>query len=136
MKAVGLALAVTLIALVASAASTSAQPLLGRISVQETFVQQSLPWMPPPVKPLRCGSFCSSFYGGTTPTEQGAGSTCSNAVTALNNELIQIAAASCKAQNGTAKCNVAFAYTVGCTETGGAWNVTGYATYNCVDTTC
>ncbi len=139
MKAHRLAVEVTLIALVVGAASTSAQSLLSSSSsVQQPFAQQSLlsPWTPPPIKPLACGPFCSSAFGGTTPTEQGAGSTCSNAVTALDNELRQIAGASCMAQNGTSKCNVVFTYTIGCTETGGAWNVSGYATYNCIDTTC
>src|SRR5579862_692763 len=108
MRSLGPALAVTLIALVGGAVSTSAQPLLSSCSVQQPFAQQSLLWMPPPAQPLRCGPFCSSAFGGTTPTEQGAGSTCSNAVTALDNELIQIAAAACKAQNGTSKCDVVY----------------------------
>ena len=136
MRSLGLALVVTLIALVASETSTSAQPLLSNSSVQQPFAQQCLLWTPPPARPLRCGPFCNSAFGGTTPTEQGAGSTCSNAVTALDDQLIQIAALTCKAQNGTTKCDVVYTYTIGCTETGGVWYVSGYATFHCWDTTC
>jgi hypothetical protein len=136
MTARRLALAATLIALIVAASNASAQSLLSGTSSPLLLPQQSIPWTPPPAQQLRCGPICSASEGGTTATEQGAGSTCSNAVTALNAELHQIAAAFCMNNTGFPACNVVFTYTIGCTETGGAWNVSGFATFSCRDTTC
>ena len=138
-RRIAVAAAVLALSTVAAVPQASAQSLLagGQAKPQLLIPEQSIPWTPPPATPLRCGPFCDMSIHAQTPTEQGAGSTCSNAVTALNSELMQIAKANCINFYGDlGACNLAFTYTIGCTETGGAWNVSGYATYSCRDNSC
>ncbi len=90
--------------------------------------------LPPVAKPL-CGPVCWQWEGGTTPTEQGSGSTCSAATSSLTSQLTQIAQAAClKVAFG--ECGLVETITTSCHLVSGAYQVQGYATYGCRDTTC
>jgi|GEM_PF-3461288 len=125
-------------ALVASA-SAQAAPATPDPDLAAVFAEQSLPqvdMMPKPV--LKCGPICIAGLHFTTPTISGSGSSCTAAQSSLNSQLQSIASGHCVndlAFLGT--CNFVVHNTTSCTLIGGgAWQIQGYATYNCRDTNC
>jgi hypothetical protein len=134
------ALAFALIAVFASAMSASAQPPLRWDPTHQLFDQQlrlSSPTTPLPPATPACGPYCDTTAGGTTPTEQGSGSSCSNAQSSLISQLQDIARADCLNQTGFGYCNFTEIITVACfQQSPGVWQTQGHATYNCRDTTC
>jgi hypothetical protein len=126
-----------LIVLFAFAAGAAAEPLLGGNPSPQLFAQQSSRFTPESPFAPTCGPYCATFEGGTTPTEQGSGSTCTNAQSSLTTQLRDIANSDCRNnQSGFNSCNLVITYTETCVLVGGAWQVKGYATYNCRETTC
>jgi hypothetical protein len=100
---------------------------------------QSLPQTDMVPKPVQqCGPICFTAFHFTTPTISGSGSSCTAAQTSLNSQLTSIARGDCVNNEGfLGSCNVVIHNTTTCTMIGsGAWQIQGYATYNCKDTTC
>ena len=125
----------------ALAASVSAQTPSPRpdASLAAVFAGQSLPQadlIPKPVQ--QCGPICFTTLHLTTPTISGSGSSCTAAQTSLDSQLASIAKGDCLNNLGyLGSCNVVDHNTTTCTMIGsGAWQIQGYATYSCKDTTC
>jgi hypothetical protein len=98
-------------------------------SVKEFFLPSSIA---PKVTP-ECGAYCDMTEGGTTPTVPAAGDTCATANTDLSQQLHSFAKSTC----GNVACHVTIVTTVTChpLSTGG-YEVSGYATFGCPDSTC
>jgi hypothetical protein len=81
----------------------------------------------------RCGAYCDLAGGGTTPTAPAAGDTCATASQDLSQQLHSFASSYC----GNLACHVTIVTTVAChpLSTGG-YEVSGYATFGCPDSTC
>jgi hypothetical protein len=125
-------------ALVASASAQTPPPAPDP-ALAAVFAGQSLPQadlIPKPV--LQCGPICFTALHFTSPTISGSGSSCTAAQTSLNSQLQSIARGDCINNEGfLGACNVVIHNTTTCTMIGsGAWQIQGYATYNCKDTTC
>jgi hypothetical protein len=108
-------------------------------ALASVFAGQSLPQtdlIPKPV--LQCGPICITALHFTSPTISGSGSSCTAAQTSLNSQLQSIARGDCVNNEGfLGACNIVIHNTTTCTMIGsGAWQIQGYATYNCRDTTC
>lgn len=81
----------------------------------------------------KCGAYCDMTDGGTLPTIPAAGDTCATASADLSQQLHSFASSSC----GNVACHVTIVTTVAChpLSTGG-YEVSGYATFGCPDSTC
>ena len=142
------AIAAAVIVLSACALGASAQPLLltptgsptpGQAPPELAFLQSGLftPVVAAAARAMACGPYCDTFSGGTTATEQGAGSSCAAAQTSLTSQLQDLARADCRTQTGFGICNFVITYTQTCHQVNPTtYQVNGYATYNCRDTTC
>ena len=86
---------------------------------------------------LTCGPKCFASEGGTTSTLSGFGGTCAASVSALAAELKSAADTACRNSTGFIACNVV-RHDTGCLPDGDPQYFIdqGYATYNCIDTTC
>jgi hypothetical protein len=86
---------------------------------------------------LTCGPKCFTGEGGTTSTLSGFGATCAASVSALAAELRSAANTACRNSTGYLACNVV-QHETGCLFDGDVqyYIDEGYATYDCVDTTC
>jgi hypothetical protein len=86
---------------------------------------------------LTCGQQCFTSERGTTSTLSGFGATCAASVSALAAELTSAANTACRNSTGFRACNVV-QHDTGCMPDGDPqyYIDEGYATYNCVDTTC
>jgi len=98
------AIAAAVIVLSACALGASAQPLLltptgsptpGQAPPELAFLQSGLftPVVAAAARAMACGPYCDTFSGGTTATEQGAGSSCAAAQTSLTSQLQDLAGA-------------------------------------------
>jgi hypothetical protein len=98
-------------------------------SLKEFFLASSLAAKVAP----KCGAYCDMAGGGTSPTAPAAGDTCATANTDLSQQLHAYASSYC----GNLACHVTIVTTVAChpLSTGG-YEVSGYATFGCPDSTC
>jgi hypothetical protein len=123
----------------ASSASAQTVPAMPDPALAAVFAEQSLPQadlMPKPV--LKCGPICFGALHLTTPTISGSGSSCTAAQSSLNSQLQNIARGHCVNDLGfLGSCNFVVHDTTSCTLIGsGTWQIQGYATYSCKDTSC
>ncbi len=108
------------------------------VPAAQAFLATSTPAVQPDLftpKPtqVRCGPYCDLGEGGTTPTEQGSGSSCTNAQASLTSQLTDIANSFC----GTLSCNRVLTVTIAChLASPGVYQENGYYTFGCRDTTC
>jgi hypothetical protein len=127
-----------LVSLLAPAASAQTaptpDPALAAVFAGESLPQADL--MPKPV--LKCGPICIGSIHFTTATISGSGPDCTSAQNSLNSQLQSIARAHCVNDEGfLGSCNVVIHNTTSCTLIApGTYQIQGYATYNCKDTTC
>jgi hypothetical protein len=124
----------------ALAASASAQvaPATPDPALAAVFAEVSLPQTDLMPKPsLKCGQICLAIQH-TSPTISGSGSSCTAAKSSLNSQLQDIADNDCvNNRHWDGSCNVVIHYTTTCTMIGsGAYQINGYATYNCSTTNC
>jgi hypothetical protein len=89
-------------------------------------------------KSTTCGWFCDTTIHGTTATISGSGSSCTNAQSSLTSQLQTIAFGQCRNVWGDPNdCNLVVHITTACTLVSpGTYQVQGYATYSCKDTSC
>jgi len=133
-------LAVAALCTLGSSARALPAPAAGNdmADMAEVFSAQSLPpsdLLPAPV--LKCGPIC--FAGvHTTATISGSGSSCTAAQTSLNSQLANIATGYCVNTLGDlGTCTVVEHNTTACTLIGtGTYQIQGYETYHCRDSTC
>jgi hypothetical protein len=101
------------------------------------FAGVSLPQadlMPEPE--LKCSLTCLPFNR-TSPTITASGASCTSATSSLISQLQAIVDADCVNRNKDGYCNFVLHPTTSCTLTeSGAYEITGFATYNCGITTC
>jgi hypothetical protein len=89
-----------------------------------------------PKPELKCGIVCLNFHS-TTRTIGGFGADCTTAQSSLNSQLQDIAKRACVDSYAfIGSCNVAIHDTTTCALTAGTWQIQGYATFNCKDTSC
>jgi hypothetical protein len=127
-------------ALVASA-SAQTPPPAPDAALAAVFAATSLPQAPPsglmPAPTNQCGPYCSTFSAYTSATISGSGSDCTHAQSSLMSQIQNIAATTCRNDTGFGQCNLVIHDTTSCTLIApGTWQVQGYGTYNCRDTTC
>jgi hypothetical protein len=125
-------------ALVASA-SAQAVPAAPDPALAAVFAEQTLPqvdMIPKPV--LKCGPICFTSLHLTTATVSGAGPDCTTAQNSLNSQLQSLAKGHCVNDLGfLGSCSVVIHNTTTCTMiAAGTWQIQGYATYSCKDTSC
>ncbi|HLX10295.1 MAG TPA: hypothetical protein VKY89_20780 [Thermoanaerobaculia bacterium] len=112
------------------------------VPTAQAFLATSTPAVQPDLfapkpTPVRCGPYCDLLEGGTTPTEQGSGSSCTNAQASLTSQLLDLANSFCETNNGTRSCSQTLTVTVACHMTSpGVYQENGYYTFGCRDTTC
>jgi hypothetical protein len=135
---VGVVFAVTLIlsALAASAQTVTAAP---DPSLAAVFAASSAPHssgIRPPM--LKCGPFCDTSIQETSTTISGSGSDCTTAQASLTSQLQNIAKGQCQNFWGDLTyCQLVVHDTTTCTLIApGTYQIQGYATYSCKDTTC
>jgi hypothetical protein len=122
-------------ALVASASAQTAtqtpDPALATVFAGASLPQADL--MPKPT--LKCGKTCLTALHFTTPTISGSGANCTAAQSSLNSQLTNIAANDCVPEfDGL--CNFGV-HATSCKMIGsGAYQVQGYATFNCSVINC
>jgi hypothetical protein len=89
-------------------------------------------------KSVTCGPFCDTSIHETTATISGSGSDCTTAQSSLTSQLQTIARGQCQNFWGDLNyCQLVVHTTTACTLIApGTWQVQGYATYSCRDTTC
>lgn len=87
---------------------------------------------------VTCGPFCDTSIHETTATISGSGSDCTTAQSSLTSQLQTIARGQCQNFWGDLSyCQLVVHTTVACTLIApGTYQVQGYATYSCKDTTC
>jgi hypothetical protein len=128
------------VALVASASAqtppSTPDPAMAAVFAATSLPQVSLPGlMPAPTN--KCGTYCSSFSAYTTTTISGSGSDCTHAQSSLMSQIQNIAGTTCRNDTGFGQCNLVITDTTSCTLIApGTWQVQGYGTYNCKDTSC
>jgi hypothetical protein len=125
--------------LVASASaqtpSAAADPALAAVFAGESLSPTAPGFIPAPTN--KCGAFCDTTYHGLTTTISGSGSTCTSATSSLMSQLQNIAVADCRNYSGFGQCNLLVHDTTSCTLIApGTWQIQGYGTYNCRDTSC
>jgi hypothetical protein len=81
--------------------------------------------------PTKCGPYCDSPGGYTTPTATAIGTSCTVAQTNLTTQLRNYANSVC----GNS-CQLVVTTTVACHASGTGYSVSGYATHGCRDSTC
>ena len=81
--------------------------------------------------PTKCGPYCDSPGGYTTPTATAIGSSCAIAQANLTAQLKSYANSTCGAS-----CQLVVTTTVACHASGSGFAVSGYATHGCRDSTC
>lgn len=126
---------VCLLAPAASAQTAPApDPALAAVFAGESLSQADL--MPKPA--LKCGPICITALKFTTATISGSGPDCTTAQSSLNSQLQSIARAHCVNDEGfLGQCDLVVHNTTSCTLIApGTYQIQGYATYNCKDTTC
>jgi hypothetical protein len=118
----------------AQVAPTAPDPEMAAVFAEQTLPQVDM--IPKPV--LTCGPICFTALHLTTATISGSGPDCTSAQNSLNSQLQSIAKAHCVNDLGYLNsCNVVIHNTTTCTLIAtGTWQVQGYATYSCKDTTC
>lgn len=131
-----LILAVAVLCTLGSSARALSAPAANDMA--EVFSAQSLPQsdlLPAPV--LKCGPICFSGVH-TTATISGSGSSCTAAQTSLNSQLANIATGYCVNTLGDlGTCTVVEHNTTACTLiSAGTYQIQGYETYHCRDSTC
>jgi hypothetical protein len=82
--------------------------------------------------PTKCGNYCDTAGGGTTPTGTAIGSSCSVVSTNLTAQLKSYANSFC----GNLACKVVVTTTIACHASGSGYSASGYATFGCPDSTC
>jgi hypothetical protein len=82
--------------------------------------------------PTKCGAYCDSPGGYTTPTATAIGSSCAIAQTNLTTQLKSYATSTC----GGGSCQFVVTTTVACHASGSGFSVSGYGTHGCRDSTC
>ena len=89
-------------------------------------------------KAVTCGPFCDTSIHETTTTISGSGSDCTTAQSSLNSQLQTIAKGQCQNYWGDLSyCQLVVHNTTACTLIApGTYQIQGYATYSCRDTTC
>ncbi len=89
-------------------------------------------------KSVTCGPFCDTSIHETTATISGSGSDCTTAQNSLTSQLQTIARGQCQNFWGDLNyCQLVVHTTTACTLIApGTWQIQGYATYSCRDTTC
>ncbi|HEX4496734.1 MAG TPA: hypothetical protein VIE43_13775 [Thermoanaerobaculia bacterium] len=130
-------LAVVAMSLAASlSASAAPLPLFSQDDpMAAVFLASSHNSSPERVKsplPTKCGSYCDTTEGGTTPPATAIGTSCTVAQTNLSSQLKSYANSVC----GTLSCNFLVTTTVACHAASGGYSVTGTATFGCRDSTC
>jgi hypothetical protein len=80
--------------------------------------------------PTKCGAYCDSPGGYTTPTATAIGTSCTVAQTNLTTQLKSYANSTCQS------CQLVTNTTVACHASGSGFAVSGYATFGCRDSTC
>jgi hypothetical protein len=131
-------IAFALIMLCASAVGAAAEPLRDDGRSQLFLPQQSSLPTPLRLAALTCGPYCATFEGGTTPIEQGSGTSCANAESNLASQLQTLARNDCINNiSGLGDCDLVITYTKSCfQQSPTAWAVQGDATYHCKETSC
>ena len=81
--------------------------------------------------PTKCGPYCDSPGGYTTPTATAIGTSCTVAQTNLTNQLKSYANSTCGVS-----CQLVVTTTVACHASGSGYSVSGYAKHGCRDSTC
>lgn len=95
------------------------------------------PDSPPAPQPLACGWYCESIITYTTGTATGSGGSCTTAQSNLTSQLQSSANSTCLNNTGMTYCSLQVFTTSGCTEVSpGVFQVQGYATHRCRETTC
>lgn len=126
---VGIFLSCSLALSPAHALSDPSQDLLARIF-------QDVNGQPAP-QPAACGWYCESIISYTTGTVTGSGADCTAAQVNLTSQLQAIAHNTCLNNTGMTYCNLQVFTTVACSQVSpGVWQVQGYATHRCRETTC
>ncbi|MFL6259236.1 MAG: hypothetical protein ACJ76Y_05940 [Thermoanaerobaculia bacterium] len=89
-------------------------------------------------KSITCGPFCDTSIHETTAVISGSGSDCTTAQSSLTSQLQTIARGQCQNFWGDLNyCQLVVHTTTACTLIApGTWQIQGYATYSCRDTTC
>lgn len=87
---------------------------------------------------VTCGPFCDTSIHATSATISGSGPDCTTAQSSLTSQLQSIAKADCQNFWGDfGQCQLVVHNTTACTLIApGTYQVQGYATYSCRDTTC
>jgi hypothetical protein len=96
-------------------------------SLKEVFLAKSLAPLP-----TKCGAYCDTASGGTTPTATAIGTSCTIATSNLTAQLKSYGTSWC----GNNACKVVVTTTVACHAVSGGFSVSGYATFGCPDSTC
>jgi len=110
-----------------SAAAAPVPSFFAPDSLKEVFLARSLAPLP-----TKCGPYCDTLGGGTTPTASAIGTTCALATSSLSTQLKSYANSYC----GTNSCAFVVTTTVACHAISGGFSVSGYATFGCRDSTC
>jgi len=89
-------------------------------------------------KAVTCGPFCDTSIQETTAVISGSGSDCTTAQSSLTSQLQTIARGQCQNFWGDLSyCQLVVHNTTACTLIApGTYQIQGYATYSCKDTTC
>lgn len=87
---------------------------------------------------ITCGPFCDTSIQETTTIISGSGSDCTTAQSSLTSQLQTIAKGQCQNYWGDISyCQLVVHTTTACTLIApGTYQIQGYATYSCRDTTC
>ncbi len=96
-------------------------------ALKEVFLAKSLAPLP-----IKCGHYCDTAGGGTTPTATAIGTSCTIATSNLTAQLRSYGSSYC----GNGPCQVVVTTTVACHAVSGGFSVSGYATFGCPDSTC
>jgi hypothetical protein len=123
-------LAFVLMSLAASFAA-SAAPFALFCSQEDPMERVFLAASPKTQLPTKCGPYCDSPGGYTTPTSTAIGTSCTVAQTNLTTQLRNYANSVC----GNS-CQLVVTTTVACHASGTGYSVSGYATHGCRDSTC
>jgi hypothetical protein len=118
----------------AQTVTTSADP-----SLRAVFASRSMPQaFDIRLAAITCGNYCDTSIQETSATISGSGSSCTTAQSSLTSQLQSIARGQCQNYYGDISyCMLSVNTTVACTLIApGTYQVQGYATYSCKDTTC